>query len=160
MTNKDWFLLFVPIVSNLLFDGIVIFILQKFVLDRYIKRRLLKDEIVINFLNKLKNISDNLIEANFDSMRGNPDIVTKHIIPIQGLLADTTKYYNTNIYDLKQFKEHFDDLTNKWMCFQNTLNEYASKDELTDSMRLDLGMKMQYFFDSLTVLIESVRKKY
>ena len=89
MTNKDWILLIVPIVSNLIFDGVVIFILQKFVLDRYIKRRLLKDEIVINFLNKLKNISDHLIEANFDSMRGNPDIVTKHSIPIQGLLADT-----------------------------------------------------------------------
>ena len=160
MTNKDWILLLIPIVSNLIFDGIVIFILQKVVLDRYIKRRLLKDEIVINFLNKLKNISDHMIEANFDSMRGNPDIVTKHIIPIQGLVADTTKYYNTNIYDLKHFKDKFDDLTNKWMCFQNTLNEYASRDELTDFMRLDLGTKMQHFFDSLTVLIENVRKKY
>ncbi len=160
MTNKDWILLIVPIVSNLIFDGVVIFILQKFVLDRYIKRRLLKDEIVINFLNKLKNISDHLLEANFDSMWGNPDILTKHIIPLQVLFVDTTKYYNTNIYDLKQFKEHFDDLTNKWMCFQNILNEYASQDEVTDSMRLDLGVKMQYFFDSLTVLIESVRKKY
>ena len=160
MTNKDWILLIVPIVSNLIFDGVVIFILQKFVLDRYIKRRLLKDEIVINFLNKLKNISDHLIEANFDSMKGNPDIVTKHIIPIQDLLADTTKYYNTNIYDLRQFKGCFDDLTNNWMCFQNTLNEYASKDELTEPMRLDLGIKMQHFFDSLAVLVEEVRKKY
>ena len=160
MTNKDWVLLFIPIVSNLIFDGIVIFVLQKVVLDRYIKRRLLKDEIVINFLNKLKNISDHMIEANFDSMRVNTDIATKHIIPIQGLVADTTKYFYTNIYDLKNFKDKFDDLTNKWMCFQNTLNEYASRDELTDSMRLDLGTKMQLFFDSLSVLIESVRKKY
>ena len=46
------------------------------------------------------------------------------------------------------------------MCFQNTLNEYASKDEVTDSMRLDLGIKMQHFFDSLAVLVEEVRKKY
>ena len=51
---------------------------------------------------KLKNISDKIIEANFDSMAGNPDIITKHIIPIQSLVADITKYYNTNIYDLKQ----------------------------------------------------------
>ena len=46
------------------------------------------------------------------------------------------------------------------MRFQGTLNEYASKDELTDFMRNDLGVKMQQFFDSLTMLIENVRKKY
>ena len=34
------------------------------------------------------------------------------------------------------------------------------RDELTDSMRYDLGVKMQQFFDSLTMLIENVRKKY
>ena len=160
MTNKDWILLLVPVALNLIFDGIVVVILQKFVLDKYIKRRLLKDEIVMSFLNKLKSISDRLMEANFDSMRGNSDIVPKHILPIQDLLADTTKYYNTNIYDLKQFKECFDNVTNDWMRFQGTLNEYASKDELTDSMRYDLGVKMQQFFDSLTMLIENVRKKY
>ena len=160
MTNKDWILLLVPVALNLIFDGIVVVILQKFVLDKYIKRRLLKDEIVMSFLNKLKSISDRIMEANFDSMRGNSDIVPKHILPIQDLLADTTKYYNTNIYDLKQFKECFDNVTNDWMRFQGTLNEYASKDELTDSMRYDLGVKMQQFFDSLTMLIENVRKKY
>jgi len=160
MTNKDWILLLVPVALNLIIDGIVVVILQKIVLDKYIKRRLLKDEIVMNFLNKLKNISDRIMEANFDSMRGNSDIVPKHILPIQDLLADTTKYYNTNIYDLKQFKECFDNVTNDWMRFQGTLNEYASKDELTDFMRNDLGVKMQQFFDSLTMLIENVRKKY
>ncbi len=126
----------------------------------YNKNGLLKDEIVMSFLNKLKHISDCMIEANFYSMRGNSDIVNKHIIPIQNLLADVTKYYNTNFYDLKQFKECFDSVTDYWMCFQSTLNEYASKDEVTDFMRNDLGVKIQQFFNSLTILIENVRKKY
>ena len=160
MSEKDWILLLIPIISNLILDGIVVFILQKVVLDRYIKRRLLREEIVADFLNKLKNISDKIIEANFDSMAGNPDIITKHIIPIQCLVTDITKYYNANIYDLKQFKEKFDDLTDKWMCFQNKLNEYASQSRLTSLMQIDLGSKMQRFYDSLTVLISIVRKKY
>ena len=160
MTNKDWILLLVPVALNLIIDGIVVVILQKIVLDKYIKRRLLKDEIVMIFLNKLKSISDRMMEANFDSMRGKSDIVSKHILPIQDLLADTIKYYNTNIYDLKQFKECFDNVTNAWMHFQSTLNEYADKDELTYFMKNDLGVKMQQFFDSLTMLIENVRKKY
>ena len=160
MSEKDWILLLIPIISNFILNGIVIFILQKVVLDKYIKRRLLRDEIVADFLNKLKNISDKIIEANFDSMAGNPDIITKHIIPIQSLVTDITKYYNTNIYDLKQFKEKFDDLIDKWMCFQNKLNEYASQSEVTSLMLIDLGSKMQRFYDSLTVLISIVRKKY
>ena len=52
MTNKDWILLLVPVAMNLIIDGIVVVFLQKIVLDKYIKRRLLKDEIVMNFLNK------------------------------------------------------------------------------------------------------------
>ena len=52
MSEKDWILVLIPIISNLILDGVVIFILQKVVLDRYIKRRLLKDEIVVDFLNK------------------------------------------------------------------------------------------------------------
>ena len=160
MSEKDWILLLIPIISNLILDGIVIFILQKVVLDRYIKRRLLRDEIVADFLNKLKNISDKIIEANFDSMAGNPDIITKHIIPIQYLVTDITKYYNANIYDLKKFKEKFNDLTDKWMSFQNKLNEYASQSGVASLMLIDLGSKMQRFYDSLTELISIVRKKY
>ena len=160
MSEKDWILLLIPIISNLILDGIFIFILQKVVLDRYIKRRLLRDEIVADFLNKLKNISDKIIEANFDSMAGNPDIITKHILPIQSLVADITKYYNANIYDLKQFKEKFNDLTDKWMSFQNKLNEYASQSGVTSLMLIDLGSKMQRFYGSLTELISIVRKKY
>ena len=160
MSEKDWILLLIPIISNLILDGIVIFILQKVVLDRYIKRRLLRDDIVADFLNKLKNISDKIIEANFDSMAGNPDIITKHIIPIQYLVTDITKYYNANIYDLKKFKEKFNDLTDKWMSFQNKLNEYASQSGVASLMLIDLGSKMQRFYDSLTELISIVRKKY
>ena len=57
MTYKDWILLLVPIALNLIIDGIVVVILQKIVLDKYIKRRLLKDEIVIETvtLNKENN---------------------------------------------------------------------------------------------------------
>ena len=36
MSEKDWILVLIPIISNLILDGIVIFILHKVVLDRYI----------------------------------------------------------------------------------------------------------------------------
>lgn len=45
MTAKDWLLLFVPIA----FNGIVIVLFQKFVIDKYLKHRMLKDEIVKTF---------------------------------------------------------------------------------------------------------------
>lgn len=160
MTNKDWILLLLPIILNLLCNGIIIFILQKIIIDKYIRRRVLRDEIVKTFLNNLKEISDRVIEMNFDSMRGEIDIVSKHVIPVQGMMVEISKYFNTNSYDLKKFKERFDNLNNIWMIFQNTLNEYASKNDLTMPMRMDLGSKMQNFYDSLSELIEYVRKNY
>lgn len=160
MTNKDWILLLLPIILNLICDGIVIVFIQKLVIDKYIKRRLLRDEIVKTFLNKLKEISDRLIEMNFDSMRGEMDLVSKHVVPVQGLMAELSKYFNTNNYDLKKFEEKYNDLNNAWMTFQIILNEYALQKEATMPMRMDLGAKMQKVFDSLSELIEYVRKNY
>lgn len=45
MEMKDWILLLVPIV----FNGIIITVFQKLLVDKYLKRRLLKDEIVKTF---------------------------------------------------------------------------------------------------------------
>lgn len=160
MTNKDWTLLLLPIILNLICDGIVIVILQKLVIDKYIKRRLLRDEIVKNFLNKLKGISDRIIEMNFDSMRGEIDLVSMHLIPVQDMLAELSKYFNTNNYDLKKFEEKYNNLNDAWMTFQIMLNEYASQKEVTMPMRMDLGVKMQKVYDSLSELIEHVRKNY
>ena len=53
-----------------------------------------------------------------------------------------------------------DAFNNNWMCFQNTSNDYSKKSILTVEMKLDLGSKMQQFYDSLNSLIEIVRKKY
>ena len=42
MEAKDWIILILPIISN----GIILVIFQKLIVDKYIKHRLLKDEIV------------------------------------------------------------------------------------------------------------------
>ncbi|NLV87193.1 MAG: hypothetical protein GX025_08270 [Clostridiales bacterium] len=52
MENKDWVLLFVPI----MFNGILVFVFQKVItnkIDHKKKRYLLRDEVVILFWKKL-----------------------------------------------------------------------------------------------------------
>lgn len=159
MTIKDWMLLLVPIVANLVVDGFLIVLLDKFLIDRFVKRRVFKDEIVKEFMNKLKAFSDCMMQANFDAMIDG-DSVNENVPIMQSFMVDLTKYYNTNIYDLNQFKIKYDALTNHWMIFQNTLNAYALQEDLTANMRIDLGKKIQLVFDSLSDLIECVRKKY
>ena len=105
MTGKEWLLLLLPIVINLLVDGVLVFILQKFIADKYIKRRILKDEIVKTFLQKLKDLNQCLIEVNFGSMRG--DAMDKHVLSIQEMVVDLCEYFHPNIYDLKKFEDKF-----------------------------------------------------
>ena len=155
MNTKDWILLLTPIV----FDGIVFVVLQKIVIDKYIKHRMLKDEIVKTFLDKLKHLISHMIQSNFDSMTDG-DSVNDNVLTMQKEIVDIVKYYHTNIYDLKKFQEEFDRFNECWMCFQTTLNNYARKPVLTEEMKKDLGEKMQNVFDSLNGLIEKVRKKY
>lgn len=97
MEMKDWILLLVPIV----FNGIIITVFQKFLVDKYLKRRLLKDEIVKYFLDKLKLFNDLMIQSNFDSMI-NGDSISGNILKMQDVLADLIKYFDTNSYDLKR----------------------------------------------------------
>lgn len=155
MTAKDWLLLLVPIVSNLLIDGIIVILLQKFVIDKYIKRRLLKDEIVKSFLEKLKGINQHLIELNFESMRGN----LVDVKSIQDKVVDLCEYFHPNVYDLKKFEKKFNKMNEYWMNFQTAYTSYIGK-TLTDNMRKDLGEKMQKFYDSVSMLNKYVRKHY
>lgn len=53
MEVKDWILLLVPIA----FNGIIFVVFQKVVIDKYLKHRMLKDEIVKTFLDMLKELS-------------------------------------------------------------------------------------------------------
>lgn len=101
MTTKDWILLFVPIA----FNGIILTIFQKLMVDKYLKRRLLKDEIVKAFLDKLKAFNDLMIQSNFDSMI-NGDSISDNILKMQDVLADLVKYFDTNSYDLKNSKRN------------------------------------------------------
>ncbi len=155
MTIKDWILLLLPIV----FNGIILVIFQKFVIDKYIKHRMLKDEIVKEFLDMLKDLISHMIQSNFESMNDG-DSINNNVSIMQKKLVEIVKYYHTNEYDLKKFKKEYETLNENWMTFQNTLNNYANRDPQTEQMKLDLGEKMQEVFDSLNSLIEKVRKKY
>lgn len=155
MTTKDWVLLLVPIC----FNGIIIVLFQKFVLDKYIKHRMLKDEIVKTFLDMLKDLIGHMIQSNFDSMT-NGDSINANVRIMQDKIVDVVKYYHINNYDLKKFKKKFDAFNNNWMSFQKYLNNCASQSEQTDKMRAELGVKIQNVFDSLDELIAKVRKKY
>lgn len=155
MQKKDWILLLVPI----LFNGIVLVIFQKVVIDKYLKHRMLKDEIVKTFLDMLKELISHMIQSNFESMVDGESI-NNNVLIIQKKIVNIVKYYHTNCFDLKKFQDEFDTLNERWMSFQDALNEYASKPEITIQMRKDLGGKMQSFYDSVNVLVEKVRKKY
>lgn len=64
MEVKDWILLLVHIA----FNGIIFVVFQKVVIDKYLKHRMLKDEIVKTFLDMLKELISHMIQSNFDSM--------------------------------------------------------------------------------------------
>lgn len=154
MEAKDWIILILPIISN----GIILVIFQKLIVDKYIKHRLLKDEIVKSFMDKLKELLELMIQTNFDSMVDG-DSVNNNIVRLQSKIVDIVKFYYTNNYDLKKFNKEFEIFNNNWMTFQTTCNIYALQD-LTMEKKKDLGNKIQSVFDSLQKLINVVRKKY
>lgn len=154
METKDWIILILPIISN----GIILVIFQKLIVDKYIKHRLLKDEIVKSFMDKLKELLELMIQSNFDSVIDG-DSVNDNIAKMQSKIVDIVKYYYTNNYDLKKFNIKFETFNNNWMIFQKTCNIYALQD-FTMEKKMDLGNKMQSVFDSLQELVNVVRKKY
>lgn len=154
MEAKDWIILILPIISN----GIILVIFQKLIVDKYIKHRLLKDEIVKSFMDKLKELLELMIQSNFDSMVYGVN-VNDNIEKMQSKIVDIVKFYYTNNYDLKKFNKEFEVFNNNWMTFQTTCNIYALQD-LTTEKKKDLGNKIQSVFDSLQKLVNVVRKKY
>lgn len=154
MEPKDWIILILPIISN----GIILVVFQKLIVDKYIKHRLLKDEIVKSFMDKLKELLELMIQSNFDSMI-DENSENDNIAKIQSKIVDIVKYYYTNNYDLKKFNKEFETFNNNWMIFQKTCNIYALQD-FTMEKKMDLGNKMQSVFDSLQELVNVVRKKY
>ena len=115
MEAKDWIILILPIISN----GIILVIFQKLIVDKYIKHRLLKDEIVKSFMDKLKELLELMIQTNFDSMVDG-DSVNNNIVRLQSKIVDIVKFYYTNNYDLKKFNKEFEIFNNNWMTFQTT----------------------------------------
>ena len=154
METKDWIILILPIISN----GIILVVFQKLIVDKYIKHRLLKDEIVKSFMDKLKELLELMIQSNFDSMI-DENSENDNIAKMQSKIVDIVKYYYTNNYDLKKFNKEFETFNNNWMIFQKTCNIYALQD-FTMEKKMDLGNKMQSVFDSLQELVIVVRKKY
>lgn len=154
MEPKDWIILILPIISN----GIILVVFQKLIVDKYIKHRLLKDEIVKSFMDKLKELLELMIQSNFDSMvDGNS--VNDNTRKMQSKIVDIVKYYHTNNYDLKKFNKEFEAFNDNWMIFQTTYCTYALQD-FTMEKKMDLGKKMQSVFDSLETLINEVRRRY
>lgn len=155
MTTKDWILLFVPILCN----GILFVIFQKVFLDRYIRRRLMKEDIIKEFLNKLKSFSDLIIQSGFDSNR-DANSVPENVSEMQNRYIDLIKFNTANKYDLTKFSSAFDQFCKNWSMFVDYYNKLALDRIKKFEQREVVGDKLQDVFDSLNVLIETVRKKY
>lgn len=157
MMTKDWISLIVPILAN----GVIIFIFQKIVsrkIDNINKREDLRNDVVKRFWNKLQDINDFFIEMNIEARR-QPDSINDNLLRLEVLFLDLIKYYDTNQFDLKIFKESFEDLQTKWNDFSNTWRSYSNI-QLTKQMQMELGKKTQAVKDANQKLIDVVRKKY
>lgn len=104
MTIKDWILLLLPIV----FNGIILVIFQKFVIDKYIKHRMLKDEIVKEFLDMLKDLISYMIQSNFESMNDG-DSINNNVSIMQKKLVEMQYSKNTFMEDRGRFGVLFSD---------------------------------------------------
>lgn len=155
MTTKDWILLLVPIFCN----GVFFVILQKVFLDKYIRHRLMKESIIKEFLDKLKSLSDLMIQSNFDS-RSNSDSISESITEIQKRYVDLVKFTAANTYDLKKFNADFNQLCTQWDLFVCYYNKFMLDKNKTIEQCQVLGKKLQDIFDLLQKLISKVRKKY
>lgn len=157
MTAKEYATMLVPIIVN----GLFIFIAQKVLsrkIDRLNRSQDLRDKIVGEFLARLKELNNTLIQGNFDISR-DPSASGPFMERVQCMIVELIKYEDANSFDLGAFSKPFKDLLGKWSDFAQSYYRCAGN-RLTVSMKVQLGMKMQSVKDALKALIERVRKKY
>lgn len=146
MENKDWILLFIPI----LFNGIFIFSFQKAIngkIEKTKKRNNLRDEVIFHFWQKFKELNTELLQANDDIQQGRIAL-EEGLTNIRNQIVEIIKYYDTNSYDLELFKEKFDNWHESWLIFTKQTNKESA------------GKKLQLFKDNTVGLINLIREKY
>lgn len=157
MTQKDYILLFVPI----LFNGVLIFIFQNIIknkLERSNKRNALRDEILLKFFKELQNLNTLFIDVNVKA-QNNPESIPTGLKKIVDLILSIIQFYDTNTYDLVEFKNEYEAFNNAWNNFTKTYKELVGK-KLTTSDKIRLGSEMQLTKDKLKELINRVRENY
>ena len=79
---------------------------------------------------------------------------------MQNRYIDLIKFNTANKYDLTKFSSAFDQFCKNWSMFVDYYNKLALDRIKKFEQREVVGDKLQDVFDSLNVLIETVRKKY
>lgn len=157
MEAKDWILLFVPIVVN----GFIIYIFQKIVstkFERLNKKQGLRDEAILLFWRKLQNLNTVFIQANV-SANESPNNLNTGLMEMRNNMLDIIEYYDTNIYDLGDFKDEYNCLNTSWNDFVTVLQSFQNIAPTQQNQRT-LGEKLQIVKESNLKLISSVRKRY
>ena len=157
MEAKDWILLFVPIVVN----GFIIYIFQKIVstkFERLNKKQGLRDEAILLFWRKLQNLNTVFIQANV-SANESPNNLNTGLMEMRNNMLDIIEYYDTNIYDLGDFKDEYNCLNTSWNDFATVLQSFQNIAPTQQNQRT-LGEKLQIVKENNLKLISSVRKRY
>lgn len=157
MTGKDYILLFIPI----LFNGVLIFIFQNIIknkIERSNKRNTLRDEILLKFFKELQDLNILFITVNVEA-QNNPESIPIGLKKIADLILSIIQFYDTNTYDLVEFKNVYEAFNNAWNNFIKTYKELVGK-QLTESDKIKLGQEMQLTKDKLKILINKVRESY
>lgn len=157
MESKEWLIMLVPICAH----GVIVFIFQKIIstkIERQNRKNSLKDEVVLLFWKKLQSLNTSFIHTNISILR-NPNNLNVGLLEIENRIMDIIEYYDTNVYDLCDFKEEYNRLTKAWDDFV-AVSKSLENITLTQENQRTLGEKIQKVKENNLKLISSVRKKY
>lgn len=157
MENKDWIVMIVPII----FNGIFIFLFQRKIeqkVDRQNIRQSLRDTVVKEFWIKLQRLNDTFVQTNIAIMY-NPEVAGKSRDIFQEVILDIIQYYDKNQFDLRICEKAYKAFIDSWLAFNEMYMSFVGV-ELTESMQLQLGEKLQLVKDNNLKVIERVREKY
>lgn len=157
MEQKDWILLFIPII----FNGILIFIFQKIIivaLEKMNQRDAIRNDVCKDFWNQLRKINECFIQANIDIQK-NAKPVNECLEVIEEHILGIIKYYDCNEFDLRFLWKLVGNLSKNWDNFKKTYNNYCSI-ELDLKKKEELGQKLQLVKDSIQKIIKKLRKKF
>lgn len=122
------------------------------------KKQDIREVVVEEFWDKLRNLNNTFIKANIDAMN-NPNSIENNLINIQKVILELIMYYDTNKFDLNEFCKSFEELQNKWMEFQDCWRRFSGV-VLTKEMKEELGYRLQSVKVANEELIFEVRRRF